>query len=203
MRKDIKNVAQYEATKQALRILIKTIQVEMLPIMNGWKEISDKMGGTYITWSNYVEGDPVYRHYGANDGMYCLGIPGEYFIYLPQVTKAYKEFYKSMLKLYEDDDTLYTESIFYAIEFFHSDKTKIEIKLVTYVNDLEDEVKMKSHRTVVKDIEDMLKGYESCSNFVYYEGDDDDKVYNKSGDEIPNNYFVGVKANYDFYDVRD
>lgn len=201
MRKDIKNVAQYEATKRTLHELIKTIQLEMLPIMQGWTEISDNVGSTMITFCDPKSSTDAEYYYGTEAGMYCLGIPGEYFIYLPKVTVAYNEFYDAMAKLYEDDDNIFEESIFSDIDFFHTDESKIKIQLMSYTTDVDNDELMNSNRKVAKDLEDMLADYEQCSKFTYYEGDDEGRIYNPD-EVLPVNYYFGVEANYDFYKIK-
>lgn len=203
MRKEIKDVAVYKAAKEALRNLITTFQKEILPITYAWKERGDKVY-TNIGWYNPEYHEEMGSFYGTTRGLYILSEVGEYFIWLPKTTKAYSIFHDAMTELYHEDDNFFINSIPEEIGLFFDGDRTVNFKFSAYVSDVTDETELTSAKTIAEELIEMLSDFKGCEACEFYEGDDEpdkEHIYHP-GDELPANYFVGVKSKYDFYNVN-
>lgn len=202
MRNEIKRAALYEVAKKHLTYFLSTLQKEILPISFGWQDRGCRVAAN-VGWFDPEMDDEVGGFYGTTPGLYITSEVGEYLIWLPKSTKAYDTFYSVMVQLCEMENLL-KDSITDEIMFDLVDDSVINVKIVTYVYDVTNETEMKSAKTVANMLKDMLSDYEIFDKIELYEGDDEpdeDHVY-KPGDQLPENYYVGIKTRYDFYEVK-
>lgn len=202
MRNEIKTAAYREAAKKALINLISTLQREILPITFGWHDRECKVYAS-VGWYDPDQYDEMEGFYGTTPGLYITAEVGEYFIWLPKSTKAYELFYPVMAELCKQEDLL-EDSVPDEIILDCEGDSIVSLKFVTYIYDVTNEIEMVSAKKVAIMLNEMLTDYKICEGFILYEGDDEpnnDRVYNP-GDEIPPNYFVGIKTSYDFYKVK-
>lgn len=201
MRKEIRDVASYEKATIALKNLIITFQKELSPIANAWTE-RKKNTYTGISWYDPSDYDNMPSFYGTEPGMYYSPEVGDYMIWFPRTTQAYVVFRNAFLKLYQAEDDLIERSIPSDIEIFYNGYKTIEFKFMTYIFDVTDEMECAAAKLIAEDIKEMLMGFDGFETFDNYEGDGEpgeEHVYNPE-EELPANYYVGVKSKYNLWD---
>ncbi|MCR5146580.1 MAG: hypothetical protein K6B70_04470 [Clostridia bacterium] len=133
--------------------------------------------------------------YGSSEGMYLIDYTNddnEMYFYLPKTTEAYNEFYSSIINYYENDDTLYYETIPNIIDVFFDGCNEVEIIISVNVEEM-DKSGYESAVKLAKEIVDMLMATVYFEKISYYEGNADGNV---GFENEHSNYFVGVNITY-------
>lgn len=181
----------YVAAKEALKAFMATFKKETQPIVFEWSEKGSK-ACTDISWMNPDDYEDECL-YGTSAGLYISAALAEYFIYLPKTTKAFVTFVKAMAKMHINDNI--PNEVMMSFDGVRT----VEFKVVTYIEDVTDEVEMTEAKTLAKKLIDML--YEA-ENVEFYEGNNEpgERIY-QPGDKEPANYYIGYKGKYDIYKV--
>lgn len=181
--------------EQALIQFKKTVKSELKPFLSYWTNGEKHLG--CIVWLNEDEVKKSNEGiYGTKEGMYLIETcpdETEICIFLPKITETYEDVYNSFIDLYENNETLYVETIPLCVDIAYDGVDKVELSFAVDIEDYDGDV-YKSAKTIAEDMCTMLSK-SATSDTIAYE-DEREKYGNY------NAHHIGVKICYDLSDLQ-
>ena len=175
---------------EATENLIQAIKKEIGSFIECW--VFEKCGA-FVGWINEAECTDVECVYGESDGMYLFLAGGKVAVFLPKITETYLSFFESINQYYEEDDSMFLETVPDLVDIWYDGKT-ISVSLFSNLAGLKLEA-YESAKKVANEVLKMLSESSCRDSFEYVELD----RYGEEGFEegCTEDYFVGIKFKFE------